>query len=338
MTTAALRSPTTNGRVTLDVHAHDLRGAMADDVRRGLLATPKVLLPKYFYDGAGSELFEQITRLPEYYQTRTELQILREAAAGIVARHRPTELVELGSGSSRKTVTLLDAMHHAGLLVRFIPFDVDPGSLRDAAGRLAQRYPELAIHAVAGDFECDLATIPTHAAGARRIVAFLGGTIGNLLPAERRPFLRTLRSLLAPGDCLLVGVDLVKDVAVLEAAYDDAAGVTAAFNRNVLSVINRELDADFAPERFAHVACYDPARAWIEMRLRATVAQTVRVDALGLSVRFAQGEEMRTEVSCKFTRASLEAALTTSGLQLLEFHTDPECRFAVAIAGRDERD
>lgn len=322
-------------RVTLDVHAHDLRGAMADDVRRGLLATPKVLLPKYFYDAAGSDLFEQITRLPEYYQTRTELRILREAAAGIVARHRPTELVELGSGSSRKTVTLLDAMHDAGRLARFIPFDVDPGALRDAATRLTARYPELTIHAVAGDFECDLATIPPHVAGARRLVAFLGGTIGNLMPAERRAFLRTLRSLLAPGDRLLIGVDLVKDVAVLEAAYDDAAGVTAAFNRNVLAVINRELDADFALEEFAHVAFYDREREWIEMRLRALRDQVVRVGRLGLSVRFAAGEEMRTEVSCKFTPASLERALNTAGLGLLELHTDPKQRFAVAIAGRD---
>lgn len=328
---AARRSSRT--RVVLEQHSDfDTAAALAADVRRGLTATPKVLLPKYFYDAAGCDLFDQITELPEYYQTRTELGILERIADGLVARHRPNELVELGSGFSRKTVALLDAMERAGTLDRFVPFDVAPGALLAAASRLTARYADLRVHAVAGDFDHHLGTIPAPRAGARRMVIFLGGTIGNLLPSERRPFLRTLRALLGPDDHLVVGVDLVKDVDVLERAYNDAAGVTARFNTNILAAINAALDADFDLDAFAHVAFYDPGRRWIEMRLRSLVDQRVAVRRLGLTAAFAAGEEMRTEVSCKFTREELESDLAGAGLRQVEWHTDPGGMFGVSVA------
>lgn len=249
--------------------------------------------PKYFSNAVGSDLFEQITELPEYYQTRTELQILLRDASRIIDHHRPTELVELGSGSSRKTVALLDAMADAGLLRRFIPFDVSSSAIADAAERLCDRFPELQVEGVLGDFDHHIPTIPPRGTDGRRMVIFLGGTIGNFHPDDRAPFLRDLRGLLRSGDSLLVGIDLVKDPAVLEAAYNDGAGVTAAFNRNVLHVMNRELGSDFVPERFTHVAIYDRENAWIEMRLRSDVAQRVTVPALDMVVDFAVGEEMR---------------------------------------------
>lgn len=333
MATTAIISP---AGFRLDSYPIDIAFGLANDVRRGLLASPKVLLPKYFYDDAGSELFEQITALPEYYQTRTELRILADAIPGIVARHQPGELVELGSGSSRKSVVILDAMHAAGTLRRYVPFDVSEGALVAAAERTAERYPGIQVHAIAGDFDEHLRHIPPSAPDVRRLVAFLGGTIGNLLPAERRVFLRTMRSLLAPGDRLLVGVDLVKDVPRLEAAYNDSAGVTADFNLNVLRVINRELDGDFDLDQFAHVAFYDTDNAWIEMRVRSLVDQRVHVRALGLDVAFAAGEEMRTEVSCKFTQARLARACAGASLALEEFHTDADALFAVAIIRRDD--
>jgi L-histidine N-alpha-methyltransferase len=309
---------------------------MADDVRRGLTSDPKWLLPKYFYDDRGSALFEDITQLPEYYQTRTELDILRRESAGIVARHRPTELVEIGSGSSRKTEAILDAMEAAGGLARYVPFDVSPGILLSAAGRLSEAYPGLRVHAVAGDFERHLREVPARRRGGRRLVAFLGGTIGNLHPEARVPFLHAIRGLLRDGDRLLMGTDLVKDTARLEAAYNDSAGVTAAFNLNVLRVLNRELGADFDLSRFAHAAFYDAENAWIEMRLRSLADQTVHIADPGLDVTFGAGEEMRTEISCKFTRDSVEEVYEEAGLRLLEFHTDDEGLFAVSIAGRDD--
>lgn len=332
--TPSSRSETRNTAIRLDVHPlSDGATGIAEDVRRGLTDSPKWLLPKYFYDARGCELFEAITDLPEYYQTRTELAILQREMPGIVERHEPTELVELGSGSSRKTVAILDAMDDAGDLRRYVPFDVAPGALLDAAARLVDAYPGLRVHAVAGDFERHLGEIP-RARGNRRLVAFLGGTIGNLHPAERAPFLRQIRDLLGPGDRLLMGTDLVKDPLRLQSAYDDAAGVTAAFNLNVLTVLNRELGANFDLEQFAHVALYDERNAWIEMRVRSLVAQTVAVRDLGLDVEFAAGEEMRTEISCKFTADSVRAMYADAGLELLEFHTDDEELFAVSIAGR----
>ncbi len=334
---AVVQSPrraTARRPIRLDVHPlSDDASGIAEDVRRGLTASPKWLLPKYFYDSLGCDLFEAITELPEYYQTRTELSILRREMPGIVARHEPSELVELGSGSSRKTVAIMDAMDDAGSLRRYLPFDVAPGALLDAAGRLVEAYPGLRVHAVSGDFERHLSVIPARSRGARRLVAFLGGTIGNLYPAERRPFMTQIRELLRPGDRLLMGTDLVKDPARLEAAYDDAAGVTAAFNLNVLAVINRELGADFDPERFAHVARYDWDNAWIEMRLRSLADQTVAIRDLGLDIAFAEGEEILTEISCKFTADTIDRMYADAGLELLEFHTDDEDLFGVSIAG-----
>lgn len=329
------RRDTVRTVIRLEIHPMtDGVTGIADDVRRGLAATPKWLLPKYFYDARGCELFEAITDLPEYYQTRTELSILQREMAGIVARHEPGELVELGSGSSRKTVAILDAMDDAGSLRRYLPFDVAPGALLDAAGRLVDAYPGLHVHAVAGDFERHLGEIPPRGHGTNRLVAFLGGTIGNLHPDERAPFLRQIRDLLGPGDRLLMGTDLVKDPARLEAAYDDAAGVTAAFNLNVLAVLNRELGADFQLDRFGHVALYDTQNAWIEMRLRSLTDQSVHLRDLGRDVALTVGEEIRTEISCKFTRDSVAAMYDDAGLELLEFHTDDEDLFAVSIAGR----
>lgn len=333
--TPAVRRDTGRTPIRLDVHPlTDEVTGIAEDVRRGLTDTPKWLLPKYFYDARGCDLFEAITQLPEYYQTRTELGILQRGMPGIVARHEPGELVELGSGSSRKTVAILDAMDDAGSLRRYVPLDVAPGALLDAAARLVDAYPGLRVHAVAGDFERHLAEIPPLPPGTRRLVAFLGGTVGNLHPDERAPFLRQIRDLLGPGDRLLMGTDLVKDPARLEAAYDDAAGVTAAFNLNLLEVLNRELGAEFRLDRFAHVAFYDTANAWIEMRLRSLVDQLVPVRDLGIDIAFAAGEEVRTEISCKFTRDSVAAMYGDAGLDLLEFHTDEEDLFAVSIAGR----
>lgn len=332
-TTVAVRAPRP---YRLDVHTPHAGSlaTLAGDVVRGLTSTPKWLLPKYFYDDRGCDLFEEITRLPEYYQTRTERRILESVASGVVARHRPTELLELGSGSSRKTEAVLDAMNHAGRLRRYLPFDISPGAILSAAGRLAEAYPGLRVHGVAGDFERHLSEIPSVGKGGRRLVMFLGGTIGNFHPHARGPFLRAVGSLLGEGDRLLVGTDLVGDVARLEAAYDDAAGVTAAFNVNVLTVLNRELAADFDTAAFRHVALYDDENDWIEMRLRSCRRQRVRVEALDLDVDFAEGEEMRTEISCKFSRATVEAMYREAGLELLEWHTDPQERFAVSMAAR----
>ncbi|WP_406319474.1 L-histidine N(alpha)-methyltransferase [Streptosporangium sp. NBC_01639] len=310
---------------------HDyLRQALEHDVRTGLASTPKWLPPKWFYDAAGSELFSQITRLPEYYPTRRELAILRREAVDIAARSGADTLVELGSGTSEKTVLLLDALSVTGTLRTYTPVDVDAVTLGDAAQRLTVRYPDLTVRAVCADFERQLALLPRR---GRRMVAFLGGTIGNLDPAAREVFLKELRATLRPGDTFLLGADLVKDTGRLVAAYDDAAGVTAAFNRNVLRVVNRELDADFEPDAFEHVAIYDLRSDWIEMRLRATRAMDVRVDGLGLTVSFADGEEMRTEISAKFRPEGLRRELTAAGFTVLHHYTDPTGDFSLVLAG-----
>lgn len=306
-----------------------LRQALEQDVRAGLKAAPKSLPPKWFYDAAGSELFARITRLPEYYPTRRELAILREHAADIAASGGADTLVELGSGTSEKTVLLLDALAGAGNLRSYLPVDVDAVTLREAAERLAARYPGLAVRAVCADFEHHLALLPRT---GRRMVAFLGGTIGNFAPDARAVFLRNLHDTLGPGDTLLLGADLVKDTARLVAAYDDAAGVTAAFNRNVLHVVNRELEADFDPEAFDHVARYDEANDWIEMRLRARHAMRVHVAALGLTASFAAGEEMRTEISAKFRPAGLSRELTAAGFTVRRWYLDPTGDFSLVLA------
>ncbi|GGS70936.1 histidine N-alpha-methyltransferase [Planobispora rosea] len=307
-----------------------LRQALEHDVRAGLTATPKQLPPKWFYDATGSELFTQITRLPEYYPTRRELAILRERAADIAAACGADTLVELGSGTSEKTVLLLDALTAAGTLRAYTPVDVDALTLAEAARRITARSPGLTVRAVCADFEHHLGLLPR---AGRRMVAFLGGTIGNLDPAARAIFLKDLRATLRPGDTFLLGADLVKDTARLVAAYDDAAGVTAAFNRNVLHVINRELEADFAPDAFEHVALYDERHDWIEMRLRATRDMRVRVGGLDLSVSFAAGEEMRTEISAKFRPDGLRDELAAAGFATLRQYTDPTGDFSLTLAG-----
>jgi L-histidine N-alpha-methyltransferase len=318
----------------IDVYLRDgALATLAEDVREGLGATPKTLPPKYFYDARGSELFERITELPEYYPTRAEQSILDERGGEIVELVQPEELVELGPGSARKTNALLDPMHESGRARRYVPVDVSGAAVEECAGRLAGEYEGLAIHGIVGDFEEHLGRVPRN--GDRRLVAFLGGTIGNFDAAERRAMLRKVRAQLGPEDRLLVGADLVKDRERLEAAYNDSAGVTASFNRNVLNVVNEHLDADFEPERFAHHAIYDEEHRWIEMRLLAGDAHTARIEALDLDVDFAAGEHIRTEISCKFTEDSLEREYAGAGLQLIDMYTDSERLFALSLAGPD---
>ncbi|HEY6421725.1 MAG TPA: L-histidine N(alpha)-methyltransferase [Pseudonocardiaceae bacterium] len=309
----------------------DVTEALHHDVRVGLSADPKWLPPKWFYDARGSELFEQITTLPEYYPTRTERELLRHSAREIAGRATVDTLVELGSGSSEKTRLLLDALTARGSLHRFVPLDVSESALRGAMAAVTQEYPRLAVHGVVGDFTRHLELLPVGRNG-RRLVAFLGGTIGNLLPDERTAFLTALRAALDPGELLLLGVGLVTDPTVLVPAYDDAAGVTAEFNRNVLHVLNRELGADFDVAAFDHVAVWDTAQEWIEMRLRARRAMTVRLPAVGMTVHYAEGEEMCTEVSGKFRREVLSAELVDSGFADLMWWTDPDDRFALVLA------
>ncbi|HEU4421449.1 MAG TPA: L-histidine N(alpha)-methyltransferase [Pilimelia sp.] len=309
--------------------AHTLARSLRDDVRTGLTADPKWLPPKWFYDDRGSELFDQITRLPEYYPTRAERAVLRARADEIARITRAKTLIELGSGASDKTRLLLDALHGRGDLAAFIPLDVSDSALASSTAEIAAAYRGLSVRGVVGDFTHHLDSLP---AGGGRLVAFLGGTIGNLLPAERAEFLRGLRDALDPGEWFLLGSDLVKDPAVLVPAYDDAAGVTAEFNRNVLVVINRELGADFPVAEFDHVALWDAEREWIEMRLRARRAMRVRVTALDLTVDFADGEELRTEVSAKFRRDGLATELATAGFSLRHWWTDPYARFGVSLA------
>jgi L-histidine Nalpha-methyltransferase len=310
--------------------AHE-RG-LAEDVLDGLTRPFKELPPKHFYDDRGCELFDRITELPEYYPTRAERSILQERAQAIVAATGAAELVELGSGSAAKTRVLLDAMAAAGQLRRYVPFDVAEVVVRESAEALVEEYPGLRVHGVIGDFERHLDRIPAPTDGEPRIVALLGGTIGNFPPGSRRRLLREIAALLGPDDRLLLGTDLVKDPAVLEAAYDDAAGVTAEFNRNVLHVLNRELDADFPLEHFDHVAFFDQRNEWIEMRLRAQRHCSVRVEALGLDVELIAGEEIRTEISAKFTRARLSEDYAAAGLRLAGWHTDEQSRFALSLA------
>jgi L-histidine N-alpha-methyltransferase len=320
-------------RVRIDVRMgpNDLDDALRADVRRGLTAAPKELPPKWFYDDRGCELFDAITRLPEYYPTEREREILRAEAATIVEVSQADTLVELGSGTSDKTRVLLDALQASGQLRRFVPFEISEGTLRSAAAAIADEYPGIAVHAVVGDFERHLGDLPDD---GRRLIAFLGGTIGNLAPAERKRFLADIADGMRPGDRFLLGTDLVKDVGRLEAAYDDAQGVTAEFNLNVLAVVNRELDADFQLDHFEHVARFDRDEEWIEMRLRSRRDQHVEVRALDLAVDFAEGEEMRTEISAKFRREGVEAELAGAGLRLERWMTDPDGDFALSLSVR----
>lgn len=303
--------------------------ALCRDVRAGLQSTPKSLPPKWFYDSVGSDLFDQITRLPEYYPTRAEAEILRARAAEIASITGADTLVELGSGTSEKTRLLLDALRNGGALRRFVPFDVDASMLSAAAKAIQGEYPGIEIAAVCGDFEEHLAKIPH---GGRRLFVFLGSTIGNLEPDAREKFLAGLAAALQPGDGLLLGTDLVKDPSRLVAAYDDAAGVTAQFNRNVLAVINRELNADFDVETFRHVATWNPVMERMEMWLRSERAQRVRIAALNLTVEFEAGEQVLTEVSCKFRPEVVAGELAQAGLRLAQWWTDAAGDFGLSLS------
>ncbi|HWD53074.1 MAG TPA: L-histidine N(alpha)-methyltransferase [Acidimicrobiales bacterium] len=297
---------------TLAVHLtdDDLRHGLEQDVRNGLTATPKQLPPVYFYDDRGSQLFEEITRLPEYYPTRAERSILDAHAKDMALLSEADTLIELGAGTCEKSRVLLDALQATGRLAGYVPLDVSATTLWTAANALAREYPGLQVNAVVGDFHRHLDQLPT---GGRRLFAFLGGTIGNLEPAQRRRFLLDLDCVMDAGDRFVLGTDLVKDPARLIAAYDDAAGVTAEFNRNVLQVLNRELGADFDPSEFEHVAKWNQGEHRIEMWLRATRAQSIHIADLDLDISFAAGEEMLTEISTKFTPEALEAELVDCG-------------------------
>ncbi len=314
--------------------SEDDERTLANDVLDGLTKPFKELAPKHFYDARGSELFEQICEQPEYYPTRAELAILRERAAEIVDDTHAGELVELGAGASDKARVLLDAMRDAGRLHRYIPLDVSRSVVESAARTLVADYPGLQVHGVVGDFERHLEHVPATDGGAdgNRIVALLGGTIGNFPPGTRRAVLGKIAGILTADDRLLLGTDLVKDPHVIEAAYNDSAGVTPEFNRNLLHVVNRELDADFAPDSFAHVAFYDRRHEWMEMRLRATRACSVLVGELDLRVEFAAGEELRTEISAKFTRERAAADLEAAGLELERWYTDADELFGLSLA------
>jgi L-histidine N-alpha-methyltransferase len=322
----------TEDRVRIEVHYTGAQGAeMAHEVRTGLTAKSKELAPKYFYDERGSQLFEQITELPEYYPTRAERSILAERAAEIVAAAgKPRTLVELGSGSAAKTRHLLSAMRDAGCLGTYVPVDISEEITHETAESLVEEYPGLAVRGLVCDFEHHLERIPDGDGG--RLVAFLGGTIGNLYPEARRDFLSRLAGLMGPEDRLLLGTDLVKGRERLEAAYDDSRGVTASFNKNVLSVLNRELGADFDLDAFEHVARYDADEGRMDIRLRSLTEQTIRLEDLDMAVEFAAGEEMRTEISSKFTYEQLSDVYAQAGLAIGGWFTDADCDYALSLA------
>ncbi len=323
---------TATARIAVDVNlppGGPLSG-MAADVRAGLTRPFKELSPRYFYDERGSELFEEITALEEYYPTRCERVILEGEADRICeAANRPASLIELGSGSARKTQVLLDAMRSAGCLETFCPVDISEEITRDTAQRIAREYEGINVRGLVCDFEFDLERVPV---GGPRMIALLGGTIGNFEPHQRAGFLRRVANLLDTEDRFLLGTDLVKDRETLEAAYNDSKGVTAAFNKNVLAVLNRELEADFDLEAFEHVARWDPENLWMDIRLRSLANQVVNVAALDMLVPYAAGEEMRTEISTKFARAGLEGIYAEAGLELTDWWTDPDGLYALSLA------
>lgn len=320
--------------IAIDVHLPaDQATAMERDVREGLARTPKELSPKYFYDERGSQLFEAITELPEYYPTRRERQILVERSAEIAAAAgNPATLIELGSGSASKTRHLLDAMRDAGSLRTYVPVDISEEITRQTAEALVEEYPGLDVHGLVCDFEAHLERTPTTSEAGPRLIAFLGGTIGNLYPDERAAFLTRIAGLLDPDDHLLLGTDLVKDAGRLELAYDDPAGVTAEFNKNVLCVLNRELGGDFDPEAFLHVAHWDAEHEWIDIALRSLADQDVHLANLDLDVHFDAGELMRTEISTKFTRPRLVESYAGTGLTMTDWFTDPAGDYALSLA------
>jgi L-histidine Nalpha-methyltransferase len=319
-------------RITVEVNlppGGPLSG-MAADVRAGLTSPFKELSPRYFYDERGSDLFEQITELEEYYPTRCEREILQTHSSDICeAANRPASLIELGSGSARKTRVLLDAMQCAGCLETYCPVDISEEITRDTAEKIAGEYEGINVHGLVCDFEFDLERVPVE---GPRVIALLGGTIGNFVPHQRASFLRRISNLLGPEDRFLLGTDLVKDPVILEAAYNDPLGVTAEFNKNVLAVLNRELGADFKLDSFEHVARWDPENLWVDIRLRSLANQVVNFSALDLLVPFGAGEEMRTEISTKFLRPGLEGIYAEAGLELTDWWTDREGLYALSLA------
>ena len=316
-------------KIEVDLPAEGFWAGLAEDVREGLSSPFKEIPPKYFYDERGSRLFERITELPEYYPTRSERTILDSRAAEIVAAAKPTTLIELGSGAAAKTRRLLDAMRDAGSLETYVPVDISEQITRRVAEELVGEYEGLFVHGVVCDYETHLERVPREEGG---LIAFLGGTIGNFRPGPRRSFLARIATLMYPGDRFLLGTDLVKDRARLEAAYNDTQGVTAEFNKNVLHVLNRELDADFDPEQFEHVAFWDADNQWMDIRLRSLSEQFSDVRVLDMRVHFARNEEMRTEISTKFTRERLASSYADAGLELVEWWTDPQELYALSLA------
>jgi len=302
---------------------------MAADVRAGLTKPFKELSPRYFYDERGSELFGEITRLPEYYPTRAERSILESHSPAIVAvAGGPATLIELGSGSAEKTRVLLDAMRDAGSLEAYAPVDISEEITRRTSEEIAGEYG-ITVHGLVCDFELDLERVPLE---GPRVVALLGGTIGNFAPAQRASFLRRVANLLGPEDRFLLGTDLVKDRTVLEAAYDDSAGVTAEFNKNVLAVLNRELGANFDLDAFEHTVFWDADNLWVDIRLRSLARQDVEISDLDMLVPFDRGEEMRTEISTKYAREGLEGIYREAGLELAAWFTDPDELFGLSLA------
>ena len=318
-------------QIEIEVHLPEggTLAGLAEDVREGLSCPFKEIPPKYFYDERGSELFEAITELPEYYPTRVEREILSLRAGEIVAAAEPTTLIELGSGAASKTRCLLDAMRAGGTLETYVPVDISEEITRRVADELVAEYEGLSVHGVVCDYETHLERIPREEGG---LIAFLGGTIGNFRPGPRRSFLARIATLMYPGDRFLLGTDLVKDTAILEAAYNDSAGVTSEFNKNVLHVLNRELGANFDPDQFEHVAFFDAENEWIDIRLRSLAEQFIDLTELDMRTHFARNEEMRTEISTKFTRERLEASYADAGLELVEWWTDPDELYALSLA------
>jgi L-histidine N-alpha-methyltransferase len=322
---------TTQPRVRIDVLVDDddRRAELYDGTFWSLRSTPRELPAVWLYDERGSLLFDEITRLPEYYPTNAEREILRAHAAEIAALTNGRTLVELGAGTSEKTLLLLDALSAAGALERFVPLDVSEEVLRSSAEAIADRYPAISVHGIVGDFERDLVALPP---GDGRVIAFLGSTIGNLYPERRATLLRAIASALAPGDSFLLGVDLVKDPAVIERAYNDGRGVTEKFVRNGLVHANRELRADFDQNRFTFDAHWDAEHEWMDIGFEALRAHIVRVAELEIEFPLAEGERLRIEVSSKFRRDGIEAELTDAGLRTTGWWTDEAARFAVLLA------
>ncbi|MEO0406509.1 MAG: L-histidine N(alpha)-methyltransferase [Cyanobacteria bacterium P01_A01_bin.135] len=304
--------------------------AAADEVVSGLQSTPKTLPPRYFYDDLGSELFEQICRLPEYYLTRTETAILATSAGAIAEVTGPCDIVELGSGSSTKTRLILDAYSDQQPFV-YRPIDVSAGILKSSARALLVDYPSLEVHGLVSTYEQALSQLPPPQA-PHRLICFIGSTLGNLSPESCRQFLQQLRGALQPGDFFLLGVDLQKPVPLLEAAYNDAQGITAAFNLNMLRHLNDRFDGNFELAQFEHSAFYNRAQHQIEMHLRSRIQQTVHLKALSLTLDLAAGETIRSEISRKFSQEELEQDLLAQQLKPLNSWTDPKGWFSVTLA------